>query len=127
MAIVGRSQQAAFLAQSLRRGASSLIQMRPPFLIAALLFCECSSSPPQTTSTASPPPSPSILDETVAKYSNALAHAWQELPGDRWEESRPFRVNVSSDQRVLVVAKPMFDEIQARLKEMTVTNLVGSF
>jgi hypothetical protein len=69
----------------------------------------------------------SILDEAVANYSNALVQAQQELPSDKWEERRPFRVNVSRDGRVMAVAKPMFDEMTTRLKQMSVTNLVGSF
>jgi hypothetical protein len=99
--------------------------MRACLIICGLLLCGCSRSPEKVVPAGAPPQAPTVLDEGLAKYSNALVRAQQELPTDKWEE-KPFRHNLSRDQRVGAVAKPMFDEITARLKGLSVTNLVGS-
>ncbi len=103
----------------------TLTQMRACLFIYALLLCGCSRSPDKTAASGGSPQTPSILDEGLRKYSNAIVHAQQELLTDKWEE-RPFRCNISRDERVSAVAKPMFDEIKARLKDLSVTSLVAS-
>lgn len=97
--------------------------MRTLLIISAMLLCACNRSTQSIP--AGKAPQASVLDEALAKYSNAIVHAQQELPADKWEE-KPFRHNASRDQRVSTAAEPMFEEIKLRLKGMSVSNLVGS-
>ncbi len=101
--------------------------MRAWLFIPAVLVCGCNQAPQQRVP-ATAPQTLNILDEALAKpkYSNAIVQAQQQLPTDKWED-KPFRRNVSREQRVWAVAKPMLDEITPRLKEMSVSNLVNSF
>jgi hypothetical protein len=89
-----------------------------------MLLCACNRLPYQTVPVGRAP-QVTILDEALAKYSNAIVRAQQELPTDKWEE-KPFHHNASCDQRVSTATKPMFEELKLRLKGMSVTNLVKS-
>jgi hypothetical protein len=108
------------------RSGGCIQALRACLLITGLLACGCSESPPRELPVAVAPQPLPTLDEAFAKYSNAMVHAWQELPTDKWED-KPFRSNVSAEERVSVIARPMFEEIKAQLKGMTVTNLVRAF
>jgi hypothetical protein len=100
--------------------------MRLLVLICAALLCGCGKSPHQ----ASPPvaaQATTILDQVLAKpeYSNSIVAAQQDLATDAWND-KPYRYNSSRAAREWAVASRMLAEIKPRLKQMDITNLVGS-
>src|SRR5258707_692111 len=62
----------------------------------------------------------------LSEYSNALVVAFKELPTDKWV-NYPVNLNSSQGERVWHAVEPMLAEIKPRLKEMSISNLVGSF
>jgi len=100
--------------------------MRAFLVISGLLLCGCDKFAERTSTKAAAPQKLTVLDQALAKHSNSIAQARQELPGDAWE-NKPFRHDVSAGKRAAAITAPMVDEIKLQLKEMTVTNLVKSF
>ncbi len=55
-------------------------------------------------------------------YSNAIAAADRDLPGDEWTTT-PFCDNLSRGRRVAPIAKRILEEVRPKLKQMTVVEL----
>jgi len=92
--------------------------------VGALSLCSCGKPP----SASSPPVAvvrTPIFDQIAAepKYSNAIAQADQDLPGDRWEK-KPFNINHSRWERVAPIGREILLEVKPKLKEMTVAELM---
>ena len=68
-----------------------------------------------------------ILDEALAKpeYADAIKQAERDLPDDEWAD-KPFRQNMSREQRDYRVATNILAEIEPKLKQLSVTELVRS-
>lgn len=99
--------------------------MRATLILSALLLCGCGVSHQQ----AKPPAVTqyTIFDEALAKpeYAYAIKQAERDLPDDEWA-NKAFRQNMSREQRDYRVATNILAEIEPKLKQMSVTELIQS-
>lgn len=102
--------------------------MRASVLICSALLCVGCDKTPRHTAPGEVSQRHTILDEVLAKpqYSNSIVEAQRDLPTDKWE-SEPYHHNASRDQRERSVATQMLAEVKPHIREMSVSNLVGSF
>jgi hypothetical protein len=108
--------------------------MRGAFLLCVLLLCGCKKQTPQA---ALPQPQlhSTVWDEVLAKpeYSNEVVLAGLNLPTDQWTNitwgpsTKLVRINASKWSRIAAVTDRALAEVEPRLKEMSVSNLVYCF
>lgn len=102
---------------------SAINQTMAAMAVGAFLCCGCNNSQqPQSSSRVKRIP---LFDQLAGapQYSNAIAAADCDLPGDEWMKF-PFKLNQSRGRRVTTIAQKILLEVESKLKQMSVTELV---
>ena len=100
-----------------------------PIVLCSLLFGACSPSGSQVAKQPDSPKSPSILEQPLSRkdIQQRIKEAEQDLPTDEWV-TNPMsgHYNHSRWQRELNISNGLLQEIEPKLKKMSVPELVDS-